>query len=240
MLINVWAKSFLWNMLLYIVQLFTWSMSVFIGRFFLGMKVEGLEVLKDFSQGNIIFAANHNGAFDPFLIGSALPRKYYKRNKALRFMTHKDFYDGRWYKHYLKAVGAYPVYPGSGNIQETTQATVDLLKKGEDVIIFPTGKRLKDFEPKDAKQGISYIAKQVNSMIVPVYISDTYRIGIRDFLLHRRKVRVVFGRPVRFSVLYDRIKSDKECAVEIMREIKSLGEKEVHYSRIPLSVAKEV
>lgn len=198
------------------------NISFFLSKKIFCVRVIGLENIKDLKPGNVIFAANHASGLDPFLIGGSLSKNYFKTNKRLRFMTHYCFTDRKYYGFLIKAMGAYSVYPGKGDISEATKTSREILANEEDILIFPTAKRSRYFDPNEARQGVAYIARAAGSTIVPVYIEFSDNASFWNILLHRKKILIVFGQPFNFNKIGLAALPVKEAAVEIMHKVAKL------------------
>ncbi|MBA3047557.1 1-acyl-sn-glycerol-3-phosphate acyltransferase [Candidatus Falkowbacteria bacterium] len=125
----------------------TWVVSNIIGKLFLNLKVFGRENLKNLDSGGVIFVANHQGRFDPFLIGASIPFSYFSKIKCFRYQTYYKFIIERWYGLFIWLMGAYPVYPKSGPLEKVLAKTVKILKDNQSVLIFPEGKLNQYFDP---------------------------------------------------------------------------------------------
>ena len=177
----------------------TWAASNIIGKLFLNLKASGRENLKNLDSGGVIFVANHQGRFDPFLIGASIPFSYFLKIKCFRYQTYYKFIIERWYGLFIWLMGAYPVYPKSGPLEKVLAKTVKILKNNQSVLIFPEGKLNQYFDPANAKPGIGYLAKNLNPLIVPVFIKNTHNIKFLEFILRKRRVRITFGQPFRWQ-----------------------------------------
>lgn len=212
-------------MLFAFFQYFTWIISNILGRMFLHLRVFGLENIKDLGQGGVMFIANHHGNFDPFLIGAALPRSHYQRIKCFRYLTYYKYITRKWYGLFIWLSGAYSLRKKQGSIGKMLSRTIRLLKNNQDILSFPTAKKAKNFTAADARPGVGYLARKINPIFVPVYISGTYNIKVGEFFGRRRKVTIKFGRPFRVSEGDGPKKSDQEVAVKIMAKVCELRDK---------------
>jgi 1-acyl-sn-glycerol-3-phosphate acyltransferase len=212
-------------MIFVVMQTLACVMFKTLGRLFFDLEVKGTENLKNQGEKGMIFAANHQGAFDPFIIGMAAPMAYLLKNlfrkKCIRILTYHKIME-KWYGCVIWILGSLAVYPKTGDIEVATAEAVKYLRKNQDIMIFPNGKRQPDFNPEDAKRGVSYIANKTGALIVPVYLNGSFNINIKDFIFKRRKIFVNFG-PV-FSL--EDVKTGDETfrkeAVEVMRRVKGL------------------
>lgn len=209
-----------------ISQLLSWVVFDLIGRMFFDLKVYGYDNLKKVKPGGVVFAANHEGAFDPLLIGGALPWSHLGKMRSFRFVTHYKFIKKKWYGIFVWLCGGFSVYPGQKNIQTATKSTIKILKNKHDVLIFPTGKRNHEFRPGDARQGVAYVSKITNATIVPVFITGTHAVTLLDIILARRKVVIIFGRPFELDFDFDYNKKEECLKVSkfVMDKVKHLEE----------------
>lgn len=185
-------------MLLKIIQRVTHIICNISWKIFFKYEVKGAENLKILKTGKAIFYANHGGKVDAFLLGSSIPNWYFKKFKGLKLMTYYKFMEA-WYGPIIKQIGAFPIYFNKETLSEKLKTTVDELNKDYGLVMFPTGKIKTTCDPKSARPGIAYLAKAVNPMLVPMYITDTHRIHFIDLILRRRKVTVIFGRPFYYN-----------------------------------------
>lgn len=182
-------------MLFYFVQRITCLVCYLLGKLFLHLDVKGLENIKLLSQRGVIFISNHNSKWDSFLIASSLPPSYLKVIKRLRFMAYPKYTDDKWYGGAIRLFGAYPVYRNSGGYNKALKNTITLLEDGQSLVMFPTGRISSNFMPSEARPGIAYLARKLNSLMIPVYVAGTYEIKLSEFLLRKRRVQVNFGKP---------------------------------------------
>jgi len=209
-----------------ISQLASWVIFDFLGRIFFNLKVYGYENLKKVKPGGVVFASNHEGAFDPLLIGGALPWSYLGKMRSFRFVTHFKFITRTWYGFFVWLSGGFAVYPGLKDIKVSTKRAVKILKNRHDVLIFPTGTRKHKFRPEDARQGVAYISKVSNATIIPVFITGIHKITFSDIFFSRRKAMIVFGRPFKLDFDFD-YRNKKECLKAsrfVMEKVKHLEE----------------
>ena len=212
-------------MLFAFFQYFTWIISNILGRVFLRMRVFGLENIKDFGKSGVVFIANHHGNFDPFLIGAALPRSHYRRIKCFRYLTYYKYITRKWYGLFIWLSGAYSLRKGQVDLGKTLSRTISLLKNNQDILFFPTARKAEDFTAADARPGVGYLAKKIDPLFVPVYISGTYNIGVGEFFRRQRKVAIKFGRPFRVSQEGGQGESDQAIAAKIMARVCELKDK---------------
>ncbi len=74
------------------------------------------------------------------------------------------------------------------------------MDRGYSVLIFPEGARTPDGEMKPFKEGIGFLAKQLNVPIVPVAITGLFELKrARKKFARKNQIEVSIGEPVSFS-----------------------------------------
>ncbi len=148
------------------------------------IKVVGKENVIE--NGGVIYAANHKSCEDPIII--ALTSK-----RQLTFMSKKELFRFKPYGYILRALGAFPVNRGTGDVG-AVKTGLKILKEGRVMLIFPEGKRLDKGEVAPAKPGVAMFAIHARVPIIPITIVDDYK------LWHR--LTVVYGKPIYFEEYY--------------------------------------
>jgi 1-acyl-sn-glycerol-3-phosphate acyltransferase len=129
-----------------------------------GVKVDikGLEnILTDRPQ---IFVSNHQGYFDIFALSGYLPVQ-------IRWVAKSSLFKIPFMGWAMKASGYIPVERGDRKkAYEAFNKTVEKLKEGSSIIIFPEGTRSEDGEIGPFKKGSNLIASRSKCSMVPVTI----------------------------------------------------------------------
>ena len=143
------------------------------------VKTEGFENLPE--DEGFILVANHKSNFDAPFLASFMPFR-------LAFMSKEELFKVPLLGWFIKAVGAFPVKRGSGDIAAIKLA-LRILADKKNILMFPEGTRCKE-EGKvlEGKQGAALIAYKAKTMIVPVGISGNYRF--------RSKMTIKMGKPI--------------------------------------------
>jgi 1-acyl-sn-glycerol-3-phosphate acyltransferase len=141
-------------------------------------------------SGPAILAANHRSFFDPFLIGTMTRRPLYYVAKRELFEMNPLI---SWL---LSALGAFPVSRGQGD-QETIRTAKELLARGELVLIFPEGHRIRPGALGAPRRGVGRLALETGAPVIPVSVIGTDEVR-RGWVLRPRKVRVRAGQPLQF------------------------------------------
>ncbi len=111
-----------------------------------------------------IVCCNHTSALDVAVISSAL-------NSQIRYLSKKEVFRVPLLAQFAKAMGAIPVDRG-GNDVGAVKKSIEILKGGECMGIFPQGTRQKKKDPRTTptKNGIGMIASRSGVGILPVCI----------------------------------------------------------------------
>lgn len=140
--------------------------------YFRQLKVIGQENIP--KTGSVILAPTHRSRWDALLIPYAAGKPVTGRD--LRFMVSEDEIKGLqgWF---IRRMGGFPVntrHPGIGTIRHS----VELLRNGEALVMFPEGNIFRESYVQPLKPGMARIALQVESSkpdiglkIVPINIS---------------------------------------------------------------------
>jgi glycerol-3-phosphate dehydrogenase (NAD(P)+) len=140
-------------------------------------------------DGPLIFAANHRSFLDPFVIGTMMRRPIY-------YVAKKELFANRLQAWLLSALGAFPVDRGNAD-QDMVETAKAILARGDCVLIFPEGTRVRPGPPGPAKRGVGRLALETGVPVVPVAVIGTTEVR-RGWRIRPRKVRIRAGRPLTF------------------------------------------
>jgi glycerol-3-phosphate dehydrogenase (NAD(P)+) len=142
------------------------------------------------ARGAVILAANHRSFFDPFVIGTMTRRPVYYVAKKELFAYHRAL---TWL---LSALGAFPVDRGASD-QESIETAKNILGRGEIVLMFPEGTRIRPGALGKPRRGVGRLALETGAPVVPLAVIGTEDIR-RGWRIRPRKVRIRAGPAVRF------------------------------------------
>jgi 1-acyl-sn-glycerol-3-phosphate acyltransferase len=140
-------------------------------------------------HGPVIFAANHRSFLDPFVIGMLTRRPVY-------YVAKKELFENRWQAWILNRLGAFPVERDAGDRESMSTARA-ILDRGDCVVIFPEGTRIRRGPLGPPHRGVGRLALETGAPVVPVALVGTDR-ARRGWLIRPVRVRVRCGRPLTF------------------------------------------
>ena len=178
----------------------------------LGLRIYGEENIPE--RGGVIIAPNHRSNYDPPLVGSSI------NSRRVYFLAKKGLFINKAISWILKSVLAIPVDTKNPGVK-TMRIFVNLLRKGEAVIMFPEGSRSKTNEFLPGFPGVAYLSIRTKVPVVPVLITGTHESMLNHFL-RKTPLTVKFGSPLYPGRKNANTKNAAEFTEEIMKRIKGL------------------
>ncbi|NBR63216.1 MAG: 1-acyl-sn-glycerol-3-phosphate acyltransferase [Verrucomicrobia bacterium] len=186
--------------------------SYFFFRTFHRIRGRGMEELP---PGPLILAPNHASYLDPPAVGCLVPRVTHYLAKHTLFQPPI----GSWL---LPSVGSIPVNqdsPGPSSLKRI----FEVLQNRGTLVLFPEGSRTTDGNLGRGEPGIAMIAARSQTPVVPVRLFGTREAMPRGGgWKPLRPIRVVFGKPLRFSGNPRNREDFQKFADEIMGAIAAL------------------
>ncbi len=126
-------------------------------------------------QGSMILCGNHRHVFD-----QTIPMSRTSRN--IHYLTKKEYFDSK-YSFFFKLMGCISVNRQIKD-NKATNSSLEMLRTGGAVGIFPEGTRNKTKDPLlPFKFGAVSMAKKTDALIVPFAISGKFKIGRNNKLI---------------------------------------------------------
>lgn len=141
------------------------------------------------AEGPLLLASNHRSFLDPFVIGTLVRRPVY-------YMAKRELFEKRWQAWALNALGAFPVDRGAGDGEAMDTARA-ILQRGDCVVVFPEGTRVRRGPLGDPRRGVGRLALETGAAVAPIAVIGTEDVR-RGWRVRPRRVRVRAGRPLLF------------------------------------------
>jgi 1-acyl-sn-glycerol-3-phosphate acyltransferase len=139
--------------------------------------------------------ANHTSYLDHYVIGLTIMCQYKRR---VRFLAKKEHFDSPLHRWIHEQLGAFPIDRDRGG-KEGLKSVVQLLDRGEIVLIYPEGTRSPDGQLKSFKPGVLFTHFQSGCEIVPAGINGAYEVLPRDKKIPRPgRISLKFGPAISY------------------------------------------
>ncbi len=144
--------------------------------------------------GPVILASNHRSFLDPFLIACLVRRPVY-------FVAKRELFKIRPIAWILGALGAFPIVRGRGD-EEAMATARAILERGDVIVIFPEGTRVRPGPLGAPRRGVGRLALQTGAPVVPIAVIGTEDVR-RGVIFRPRPVTLSCGAPLRFPRVAD-------------------------------------
>jgi len=157
--------------------------------FLLPIKVEGKENIDE--KTSYVFLANHQGAFDIFLIYGYLGRNF-------KWMMKKSLRKIPFVGKACEMAGFIFVDKSSPRkVYETIKNAERVLQGGTSMVVFPEGARTFSGHMREFKKGAFQMADQLQLPVVPMTIDGSFDVLPRTSkLLHWRRMKLTIHQPI--------------------------------------------
>ena len=145
-------------------------------------------------EGGVILASNHRSFLDPFAIGCCLGRPIY-------FVAKQELFKNPMLGWSLNCLGAFPIKRGASD-DESVATSLALLERGQAVVIFPEGTRIRTGSLASPKRGVGRLALQSGKPVVPIAVTKSER-ARRGWRIRPVRVHLRFGPALTFPRVDD-------------------------------------
>jgi glycerol-3-phosphate dehydrogenase (NAD(P)+) len=146
------------------------------------------------STGPVILASNHRSFLDPFLIACLVRRPVY-------FVAKRELFAHPLIAWILGALGAFPIDRGRQDAEAMATAEA-ILARGDCVVIFPEGTRVRPGPLGAPRRGVGRLALRTGAPVVPIAVIGTEDVR-RGWVFRPRRVTLSCGMPLRFPRVAD-------------------------------------
>jgi glycerol-3-phosphate dehydrogenase (NAD(P)+) len=144
--------------------------------------------------GGVILASNHRSFLDPFAIGCCLGRPIY-------FVAKQELFKNPLLGWFLNCLGAFPIKRGASD-EESMDTARALLERGQAVVIFPEGTRIRTGSLASPRRGVGRLALQSGKPVVPIAVTNSEH-ARRGWRIKPVKVHIRCGPPLTFPLVDD-------------------------------------
>ncbi len=173
------------------------------------------------ASGGGLVCANHQGFFDPILVGLCCDRKLHvlAKRSLFRFPL----------KPLIEALGAIPVNRDGSGLDGLKQ-TIQQLRAGNLVLLFPEGTRTEDGSIGRLKPGFIAVARKAKVPIVPIVYDGSFQAWPKwQILPTLGVVHVQVGRPISVEEIAQL--NDEQLLEKLQMQMQALLD-QVRYSRL--------
>ncbi|MHA2231203.1 MAG: lysophospholipid acyltransferase family protein [Candidatus Hodarchaeales archaeon] len=171
----------------------------------------------------MIYASNHLSLLDPAFIGGSVwnAGRNFKEKIAPFYMASKKLIDLPYFR-WTKYAGAFPVDKdsGKGRSGRAIAYSIEVVKDGGPVVIFPEGERSRTRRLQEPYPGVGWVAHHSNGLLIPTAVIGSEKVMGRGIMIPRlkRKVTIIFGSPFDFSK-YKELPPTRGTAQQMASEI---------------------
>jgi 1-acyl-sn-glycerol-3-phosphate acyltransferase len=158
-----------------------------VAKVFWRISFEGLDNVP--KEGPYVLAPIHRSWIDFGLVSAVTRRR-------MGYMGKESLWKNKAMGSFITMLGAYPVNRGAPD-REALRRTLDILEKGEPLVLFPEGTRRGGPIIEHLHEGAAFVASRAGVPLVPVGIGGSERALPKGKGLPRPvKIHVIVGEPI--------------------------------------------
>lgn len=157
-------------------------------------------------DGPVLICSNHISEYDPPLVATHV-------NREMSFFAKSELFKIPLLGRLIPRLNAIPVERGKSD-RQALKKSVEAVKEGRMMLIFPEGSRSTDGTLGDFQEGASFIAVKGGAKIVPAAIKGTYN--------KNEGITIVFGKPIDVDKMVEDGQKRKEITVKLREDINNL------------------
>ena len=145
-------------------------------------------------SGPVLLLANHASFLDPLLVGIAAPRR-------LTFLARQNLFGNRLFGGLIRSLDTIGI-DQEGLGRDGLVQSIDRLRRGQCLLVFPEGARTFDGAMRPLKPGITMLVKRIDAPVVPVGLVGTFAALPRVRRTPRFSPRVLRATPAAVAVSF--------------------------------------
>jgi 1-acyl-sn-glycerol-3-phosphate acyltransferase len=174
-------------------------------------RLRRIDVMNIPREGPVLLVANHQSFYDPPAIGGGV------RHRHSDFLARSSLFKFKPFGWLISTLNSTPIKQGSGDAG-AMKATIQKMKNGRMMLVFPEGSRTPDGEMQPFQRGAAVLLKRAHCQVVPVGIAGAFEAWPRSRKLpipFRDKIVVCYGEPISSDEI---MKESAEEALAHLRE----------------------
>lgn len=142
-------------------------------------------------KGPVLYLCNHQSYLDPIIVAVA------SHSRHPHALARSTLFRNPGFAWLIRSLNAFPVEQGEADMA-AMRRSIEVLKKGHALLVFPEGTRTPDGTTKPFAAGIMLLIRRAKPLVVPVAVEGAYHAWPRDRRLPRPtgRVAVEIGKPI--------------------------------------------